>query len=143
MYQEAQITATAAAELARRQQWPAGLLDAVIVALENADPTGLDALAGQGERWSGVFDALSTVAAARPNDGALIAPLLEIAAQGSGIADSVTTRATDAIVDVGQGMAADLRDVGTTSARALPWVLGAAAVGVAWYYLRGPGRGRA
>jgi hypothetical protein len=150
MFQEAAILARSAAELARRNGWPTGLLDAVNAALEDADPAGPDFLAGQGDRWASVLEALATVQEARPADAARLDPLVRVAAQGAGIADSVATQAGDAALAYYGGVADDVRTIGATGAevatqasKALPYVLVAAAVGVGWYYLAGPGRGRA
>lgn len=150
MYQEAAIISRSATELAKRNAWPAGLLVAVNAALEDADPSGPDFLAGQGERWAGVLEALAAVQEARPADAALLDKLVSVAAQGAGIADSVTTQAADAAISYYGGVAEDVRTIGATGAevatqasKALPYLLVAAAVGAGWYYLAGPGRGRA
>lgn len=150
MYQEAAQAARVAAETARREQWPAGLLEAVLIALEDADPAGLNWFAGQGDRWAGVLEALANVQEARPADAKRLAPLVAIAVQGAGISDSVPQKAEDAAIDFGSGVAEDLRALGKGAADTaqkafdvLPWLLGAAAVGAGWYYLAGPGRGRA
>jgi len=150
MYQEAALIARSAAELDRRNRWPAGLLDAVNAALEDADPTGPDFLAGQGDRWAGVLEALAAVQEARPADARLLDPVVRVAAQGAGIADSVTTQASDAALSYAGGVVEDVRTIGATGAtvvtqasKAVPYLLVAAAVGVGWYYLAGPGRGRA
>lgn len=150
MLQEASIIARAADELARRNGWPAGLLNAVNAALADADPTGPDFLAGQGDRWASVLEALAAVQEARPADAARLDALVRVAAQGAGIADSVVTQAGDAALAYYGGIADDVRTIGATGAevatqasKALPYVLMAAAVGVGWYYLAGPGRGRA
>jgi len=147
---EAAILDRLAVELARKNAWPAPLLSAVRAALAAADPFGPDALYGQGERYAVALDELLRVAEQRPSDAQLLAPLLTIASEGAGIADDVATQATDAALDYYGGVTGDVRAIGATGAevatqasKALPYVLVAAAVGVGWYYLAGPGRGRA
>ena len=147
---EAAILDRLALELARKNAWPAPLLAAVRAALEAADPLGPDALYGQGQRYAVALAELLQVAEERPNDANLLAPLFSVASQGAGIADSVTTQTADAALGYYGGVADDVRKIGATGAevatqasKALPYVLVAAAVGAGWYYLAGPGRGRA
>jgi hypothetical protein len=146
---EAAILDRLSVELARKNGWPAPLLSAVRAALAAADPFGPDVMYGEGQRYAVALAELLEVAEQRPSDAQLLAPLLAIASQGAGIADSVATQATDAALDFYGGVTGDVRTIGATGAevatqasKALPYVL-VAALGVAgWYYLAGPGRGR-
>lgn len=148
MLMQAQQIAIVARERARKDNWPLDLLNAVNMALENADPKGLDWLAGAGENWAGVIEALANVQQARPQDAQRLQPLIEIANVGAGIRAGLIDTTVDAAEDFGRAVAQDLRDFGAGAAdiprKALdlmPYLLGAAAIGFGWYYLGGPKRG--
>ena len=103
-----------AERLAVRDQWPGDLLQRVGVALLDADPDGIDALASDPEWYEAAADALEIVPR-NAGERALLAPVVDVARQGETGARPYTLK--DAAADVVGGVAADVQAVAEGAAK--------------------------
>jgi len=132
----------AATELARRERWPAGLLPRVLLALENADPDGLDALAGRDAWAAAAYFALSE-AATTEAERAAVRPLLDVATAGSKAFASDSYGLLDNAADQAEIIESRLIEGAEAAGRVLssPWAALAAVgavAGAAWLAMRRP-----